>query len=315
MSAAGRWLEVAAEADPEAVESVSEIFARFAYNGGVAIEEPYLQEDDGDNFTIDPSRPVIVRAYLPADERAADTVRGLEEALWHLSQMRYVGALQVQERAEEDWANAWKDHYHVHRVGRRLVVRPSWRPYERGPEDVVIDLDPGMAFGTGLHPSTQLTLVALEDEVRPGMRVLDLGTGSGILTIAALKLGAARVVALDVDDVAISAARANIERNGLSAAVTLGVGTLGTAATPALGQFDLIAANIIARIIADLAPEFTRHLRPGGRLLASGIIVDRRDEVLAALTGAGLTIVGEATSGDWVCIRAERPDASLLRPA
>lgn len=313
MSAGGRWLEISAEVDAEAVEPVSEIFARFAYNSGVAIEEPYVQEADGDNFAVDPTRPVIVRAYLPADERAAETVRHLEEALWHLGRMRYIGALQVEERAEEDWANAWKEHYHVHHIGRHLVIRPSWRPYERGPEDIVIDLDPGMAFGTGLHPSTQLTLIALEEEIRPGMRVLDLGTGSGILTIAALRLGAAAVVALDVDDVAISAARGNIARNDLSAAVTLGVGSLGTEEARALGEFDLIAANIIARIIADLAPEFARHLRPGGRLIASGIIMDRREEVVAALTGAGLTITGQETAGDWVCLHVERLDAPLLR--
>jgi ribosomal protein L11 methyltransferase len=297
-------LEVAADADPEAVESVSEIFARFAYNGAVAIEEPFVQDADGDNFEIDASRPVVVRAYLVADERASETVRELEQALWHLSQMRYVGALTVQERAEEDWANAWKEHYHVHRLGRNLVIRPSWRPYERQPGDIVIELDPGMAFGTGLHPSTQLTLAALEEEIRPGMRVLDLGTGSGILTIAALKLGAAQVVALDVDEVAVSAARGNIARNDLGGAVTLGVGTLGVEAARGLGRFDLIAANIIARIIADLAPEFARHLAPGGLLLASGIIVDRRDEVVAALTAAGLTLVGEDQSGDWVGLRA-----------
>lgn len=306
MSAPGRWLEIAAETDPEAVEAVSELFARYAYNGAVAIEEPFTQDDDGDNFAIDAGRPVIVRAYLVDDARAAETVRALERALWHLGQMRYVGALAVRARHEEEWANAWKEHFHVHRLGRHLVIRPSWRPYERQPGDIVIELDPGMAFGTGLHPSTQLTLVALEEEVRPGMRVLDLGTGSGILTIAALKLGAAHVVALDVDPVAVSAARANIARNGLGDRVTLGLGTLGTEAAQALGTFDLIAANIIARVIAELAPEFARHLRPGGRLLASGIIVDRHDEVVSALTAAGLTLVGKDQAGDWVGLRARR---------
>ncbi|MCC6628614.1 MAG: 50S ribosomal protein L11 methyltransferase [Chloroflexi bacterium] len=308
MSAAGRWLEVAVAADPEAVEPVSEIFARYAYQGAVAIEEPYTQDADGDNFAIDASRPVMVRAYLVDDAQAQETVRALEQALWHLSQMRYIGPLTVTTRLEEDWANAWKEHYHVHRLGRRLVIRPSWRPFERQPDDVVIELDPGMAFGTGLHPSTQLTLVALEDEVRSGMRVLDLGVGSGILTIAALRLGAAHVVALDTDEVAVSAARANIGRNGLDDSVTLGVGSLGTDEAVALGQFDLIAANIIARVIIDLAPAFTLHLADGGLLLASGIIVDRRDDVVAALTAAGLRVTGEDRSGDWVGLRARRAE-------
>jgi ribosomal protein L11 methyltransferase len=306
MTTAGHWLEIAAEADPEAVEAVVEIFARYAYNGGVAIEEPFRQDKDGDNFIVDSSRPVIVRAYLPANDQAASTLQRLEQALWHLGRMRYVGQLTVNERREEDWANAWKEHFDVHRLGHHLVIRPSWRPYQRQPDDIVIDLDPGMAFGTGLHPSTQLTLMALEETVRPGMRLLDLGTGSGILTIAALKLGAAHVVALDVDEVAVSAARQNIAQNDQSALVTLGLGTLGTPVAANLGRFDLIAANIIARIIADLAPEFPRHLVPGGILLASGIIVDRRAEVVAALTDAGLTVSDEHQSGDWVCLRAER---------
>ena len=315
MSTPGRWLEIMAEADPEAVESVSEIFARFAYNGGVAIEEPFLQEADGEDFRVDPARPVVVRAYLPANDQAEATIRQLEEALWHLSQMRFVGALQVTERQEEDWANAWKEHFHVHRIGQRLVIRPSWRPYERAGDEVVINLDPGMAFGTGLHPSTQLTLIALEEETRPGMRVLDLGTGSGILAIAALHLGASHVVAWDVDDVAISAARGNIARNDLSDRVTLGVGSLGTPAASVLGEFDLIAANIIARVIMELAPTFTRHLAPDGLLVASGIIVDRVDEVIAALEAAGLTIVDQNQSGDWISLRARRSDAPLLRSA
>jgi ribosomal protein L11 methyltransferase len=160
-----------------------------------------------------------------------------------------------------------------------------------------------------------LTLLALEEEVRPGMRVLDLGTGSGILTIAALHLGARHVVALDTDEVAVSAARGNIARNDLTDRVTLGVGSLGTPAASDLGPFDLIAANIIARVIMDLAPAFVRHLAPDGLLLASGIIVDRLDEVVAALTRAGLTIVGQDQSGDWICLRARHADAPLLRPA
>ena len=210
-----RWLEVRVAADSEAVEAVSELFARYGYQGGVAIEEQYAQDNDGDNLHVDPAQPVVVTTYLADTPGVQETISRLEQALWHLSQMRYVGPLSVGTREEEDWANAWKEHFHVHRVGNSVVIRPPWQPYEPRPDDVVITLDPGMAFGTGLHPSTQLCLIAAEDLVQAGDRLLDVGTGSGILAIAAMKLGAGRVLGLDVEEVAIQAARTNGEANGI----------------------------------------------------------------------------------------------------
>lgn len=299
------WIELAVQADNEAVEAVSEIFSRYGYQGGVAIEEPFDQEADGDNLNVAADRPFIVRTYIPDDAGAREKVDAVERALWHLSQMRYVGPLVAEPRAEEDWANAWKEHFYVHRVGAHTVIRPPWRDYERQSGDIVIDLDPGMAFGTGLHPSTQLCLIALEERMRPELRVLDVGVGSGVLTIAAAKLGASTIDALDVEPVAVRATWENIARNRLTTPIRVATGTVEE--TPEFaGRYDLVVANIIARIIIDLACPLVGALVPGGRLISSGIIVDRADEVRAALAAAGLTEIEQHQLADWCCIEGVR---------
>ena len=301
------WIELAVQADNEAVEAVAEIFSRYGYGGGVAIDEPFEQERDGENARVAADRPFVVRAYIPDDADAREKVEAVERALWHLGQMRYVGPLMAAPRAEEDWANAWKEHYHVHRVGRRTIIRPPWREYVRQPGDVVIELDPGMAFGTGLHPSTQLCLIALEERMRPGLRVLDVGCGSGVLTIAAARHGAALVDALDIEPVAVRSTRENVARNGLATPIRVAVGTVER--TPEFaGRYDLVVANIIARIIIELAPALVAACAPGGRLITSGIIIDRADETRDALAAAGLAAIEQHQMGDWVCIEGVRKD-------
>ena len=166
------WLELSVEVDPEAVEPVSELFARLGYNGGVVVEQsvegPQAEQDSWDELQhpeIDPTRPISVRTYLPLDAEAGDKKHRIEEALWHLGRMRPVGELHTRQCKEEDWANAWKAFYGVQRIGKRIVIKPSWLEYTPKEGDVVLDLDPGMAFGTGLHPTTRLCLAALEDYI------------------------------------------------------------------------------------------------------------------------------------------------------
>jgi ribosomal protein L11 methyltransferase len=307
------WLELSVEVDPEAVESVSELFARYGYNGGVVVEQallyPQAEYADWESLThpeIDPSRPVSVRTYLTNNEEGRETRRQLEEALWHLGIMRQVGPLSVEEREEEDWANAWKAYYGVQRVGKHTVIKPSWLEYAPREGDVVLDLDPGMAFGTGLHPTTRLCLVALEEYVQPHMNVLDLGTGSGILAIAAAKLGGpgVRVMALDTDIVAVEATRQNVERNGLAAQIEVEQGSDAVALDDA--PYDLIVANILAGVIIELSKPFHRLLKPGGTLIASGIINERGDKVIEALDKAGLPIREKRQEGDWLCLISVR---------
>jgi ribosomal protein L11 methyltransferase len=312
------WLELSVSAAPETVESISELMGRYV-SGGVAIEEPYRLLDDGQVHEPIPGAPVMMRVYVPADEAGEEARARIEEGLWHLRQIMEgsIGEMEQRRIAEDDWANAWKEHYQVLHLGRRTVIKPSWRDYAPQYDEVIVELDPGMAFGTGLHPTTRNCLLALEDTLRPGNRVLDVGTGSGILAIAALKLGAASVLALDVSAVAVDAAQANAAINGVAEHMETRLATLEGAAgepffplppdvdvlAPAqLGTYDLVLANIIARVIGQLAPALVRATCPGGTLIASGIIEERRAEAEGPLRAAGLKIMQELVEGDWVTL-------------
>ena len=295
------WLELAVECDTEAVEPVSELFARYGYNQGVVIEEPFTQDPDGDNLTVDPARPVIVRTFLAATDVTPQTLDEIRQALWHLGQLRHVGNLIVDERREEDWANAWKEHYRVHRVGRRVVVRAPWHDYRPTADEVVVELDPGMAFGTGLHPSTKLCVLPLEDELRPGMRVLDVGTGSGVLAIAAALLGAGQVDAVDIEPVAVRSAGENATRNGVADRIRIKQGSLGPG-EPFQETYDLVLANIIARILIELAPGLAAAVAPSGTLVLSGIIEAREPAVRRTFEAEGLTFDRRAQVEDWVAL-------------
>jgi ribosomal protein L11 methyltransferase len=322
------WLELSVDVDPEAVESVSELLAQYGYNGGVVVDQPIIPGADGPEYTYDTSRPVTLRTYLPRDERSEETRAKIEQALWHFGVMRPVGPLRAQELQEQDWADAWKQHYTVQRIGERSVIVPSWLEYDAQPGDIVLRLDPGMAFGTGLHPTTQLCVALLEQYVHPGGRVLDLGCGSGVLAIAAAKLGAGPVLALDTDPIAVTATRENAARNGMDEQVHVAEGSLGGGAQLGhwLGEsvvlrplpvapdeelrttdyglltFDVIVANIIARVLAALAGDMAAALAPGGTLIASGIIAEREPEVVEAFAAAGLEPVERRQDGDWVAL-------------
>ncbi len=321
------WLELAVAADLEAVEAVSEILSRVA-PGGTSVEPGFELVDEGLGARIDSERPAIVRASVPArdSDAAAAAVETARTALGHLQAfgLRPIGELAVRTVDERDWADAWKRHFPVLRVGRRLVIRPTWRRHRRTPEDVVLALDPGMAFGTGLHPTTRLCLAGIErwaDEGRmaaappvkldgearrtgtpsSGVRLLDVGCGSGILGIAALKLGAANVVGVDPDPIAIEATAANARRNRVARRLTAVEGSLPSAR----GPFDLVAANLIASLLVRLAGDLRAELRPGGRILASGIFVDREPDVTNAFERAGLGVVRRDAEGEWVALEAE----------
>jgi ribosomal protein L11 methyltransferase len=298
------WLELAVKVHPDAVESVSELLSRYT-SEGVVIEEPIELIDEGQEYRILTGQPVHVRAYLPLDGKEEEARQRIEEGLWHLSSLgaHFVGKLETRTVNEEDWANAWKDYFHVTHIGRRLVIRPSWRAYTPKAHEVVLTLDPGMAFGTGLHPTTRLCLEELEKRAQPGMRVLDVGTGSGILSIAAAKLGAESVYAIDNSSVAAESAAANVALNGLSERVNVVLGILDDAEAERLaGQYDLVLANIIAHVIGSIAPQLARVLTPGGVLISSGIIEARRQDAEGPLQAAGLEPIEQVMIEDWLAL-------------
>jgi ribosomal protein L11 methyltransferase len=302
----GAWLELSVTCDAEAVEPVSELFAKHGFNQGVVIEEAFTQDPDGDNFAVDATRPIVVRTYLNAADARPETIDEIRRALWHLGRLRAVSDLEIAEREEEDWANAWKAHYSVHRVGRRVLVKAPWHDYAPAPGEVVVELDPGMAFGTGLHPSTQLSMMALEDAIAPGATVLDVGAGSGILAIAAARLGAKRVDAVDIEPVAVRSARDNAARNRVDALVRVAEGSVGTDA-PFQGEYDLVVANIIARILVELAPALVRSVAPDGTLILAGIIDVKEPFVHEAFLGLGFALVDRCQMEDWVALVMRRP--------
>jgi ribosomal protein L11 methyltransferase len=295
------WYELAVEVDAEAVEPVSELFARYGFNQGVAIDEPYVQDGDGDNLEIDLSRQFTVRTYIADSDFRPELVEEMRQALWHYGQMRSIGDLRVSTLKEEDWANAWKDHFQVHRIGERVIIRPPWRDYEPVDDQVVVELDPGMAFGTGLHPSTKMSVLGVEQVVTAGDRVFDVGTGSGILAISAIRLGAAHADCVDVETVAVRATRENAERNGVGHQIAVELGSAGEG-EPFQGQYDVVLANIIARILIDLAPALVTQTRPGGHLVLAGIIESREAEVVAAFKEQGANVITRRQMDDWVSL-------------
>jgi ribosomal protein L11 methyltransferase len=307
--AADAWLELTVVADVEAVEAVSEILGRVA-PGGTSVEPAFELVDEGLGARIDPTRPSIVRAYLPARDPAVAerAVAEATEALGHLQafDLRPIGELTTRVVHEADWAEAWKAHFPVLRVGRRLVIKPTWRRHRPRPDDVVLALDPGMAFGTGLHPTTRLCLAALEEVAdrgaMDGARVLDVGCGSGILAIAAAKLGAASVLGVDTDPIAVEATIANAARNRLAGRIGAREGSLPSGDA----SFDVVLANLIASVLIALAPHLRDELRGGGTLLASGIFVDREAEVREAFAAAGLDMTQRSAEGEWVALEAVR---------
>jgi len=270
-----RWLELAVEVPREAEEAAADILRRYAPRG-VAIE---------------PAGPcVVVKAYLPDDGGIARQRRAVCRALASLP-----ATIRTRWLREEDWAETWKAFFPVLRVSRRLVICPAWRSYRARAGEAVIRLDPGMAFGTGQHPTTLMCLRALEETMQAGADVLDLGTGSGILALAAARLGAASVLALDSDSQAVRAARQNVRLNGLEAVVRVELRILDDTPSP----FDVIAANISAAAIIDLAGAMAAALKRGGVLIAGGFSEERAASVAAALTAAGLSVERTLSDGDW----------------
>ena len=307
------WLEVNVAVSHEAVEAVADILTE-AGSKGVAIEDPQLINDlrrsgtwelcdipEQENTEI-----VTVSGYYADDdklqERLALIETTLQEVETRIGKYRF-GNTRFRRVSEQDWANEWKQYFHVTHVGKSLVIKPSWEKYAPQAGERVIEIDPGMAFGTGTHHTTNMMMERLEKVMPPDAVVFDVGTGSGILAIAAALCGASAVKAVDIDGVAVRVARENVAHNGLQAKIEVREGDLlhGTQ-----GQADVIIANIIADIIILLLPDIPGKLKDGGVFLASGIIEERAADVQAAAELQGLRVEAVDRRGGWVVMQMRK---------
>lgn len=311
-----KWAEVSIQTTHEATDVVAEIYYDIGAQG-VVIEDPKLLNDFmdsgmwefADGERAKQTEVVTVKAYLPADEDLDERLRFLELRIKEFQAIEGDGMekgsclLSWKLVQDEDWADNWKKYFHPEKVGRRIVIKPTWEAYTANPEDIVVELDPGAAFGTGTHPTTAMCIRALEDLVHGGMRVFDVGTGSGVLAITAAKLGAEKVTAMDYDKMSVGVAAENIKQNGVASLVTTGV---SDKLQSFAGKADLIVANIIADIVIDLLAEVDAHLAEGGHLLASGIISERLDDVRKACKTYHLTVDKVMEEKGWAAMLISR---------
>lgn len=296
---------------PQAYAGTAEAIATMVANGGIYIEDYSDLEQQAweiahvdliEQELLDKPRDVVkVHMYLAPDENPAEVLPLFKERL-EASGIPYELATNGVE--QEDWQNAWKKYCHAMDIGKRLAIVPGWEQYDT--DRTAITMDPGMAFGTGTHETTALCLEVLDERVRGGERVLDIGTGSGILAIAALKLGAAAAEGVDIDPMCVRTAGENAARNGVEDRLTVLVGDLSDKAS---GVYDLITANIVAAAILSLAPHVPALLAPGAVFIASGIIDTRKEEVLAGLRAAGLEPFDVREKRGWVCIVCRKQEA------
>lgn len=313
------WIEAAITTTAEGVEALTGCLYTLGVTG-ISIEDSqefrafiddnsqYWDSVDEDLLKKIQTGKTAVKFYVPCDDTGRAVISRVKNGIKRLKNEAVdidFGSLDLalDNVREEDWANNWKQYYKPIKVGDRLVVVPEWESYRRSPGEIVLTMDPGMAFGTGTHESTRLCLRAAQHYVQAGDRVLDLGCGSGILSIAALLLGAGSATAVDIDPVAVKKASENAELNGIGGdrlnAYCGDIVTDGNLKAKIGGGYGLVFANIVADVIIALAGVIPGMLRKGGRLITSGIITERREEVAAALSRHGFTLIAQDEEKGW----------------
>lgn len=305
-----RWVEISIEAPGEFAEPLSALFSKHS-GGSIAVDSAAVDQrgvycrDEGASLPGSKA-PVIVRAWLSVDATLDDRLANIDRGVRLISHLRELPPVQKREVVEAEWRRRT---FEPVRVGRRLLIMPADSRRDssgaQAVDDVIIPLEPGLAFGTGNHPTTRLCLEMLERAVSGGESVVDIGCGSGILTIAALKLGARNSVCFDIDPDAVHAARRNLHRSGVSRKGRIIQGTVPHSGAPA-GSFDLVLANISARVLMEQSVPMLQCLRPGGTFIGSGYTVERREEVHRSLEGAGAEIRETIVLSDWVAVVASR---------
>ncbi|MED3624824.1 50S ribosomal protein L11 methyltransferase [Neobacillus thermocopriae] len=311
-----KWSEISIHTTNEAIEPISHILHE-AGASGVVLEDPFeltkeREDQFGEIYQLNPDdypeEGVIVKAYLPVNSFLGETVEAIKESINNLIIYDIdVGKnkITISEVNEEEWATAWKKYYNPVKISEKFTIVPTWEIYHPvSSDELIIELDPGMAFGTGTHPTTVMCIQAIERTVRPGDRVIDVGTGSGVLSIAAAMLGAEDVRAYDLDDVAVTQAKLNIKLNKVNNIVTVSQNNLLDGVEE--NSADVIVANILAEVILRFTDDAARVVKPGGYFITSGIIQQKKDSVKEALMNSGFEIVETILMEDWVAIISKR---------
>ncbi|WP_153123369.1 50S ribosomal protein L11 methyltransferase [Peribacillus tepidiphilus] len=309
-----KWSEIAIHTTNEAVEPISNILHE-AGASGVVIEDPLelvkeRRDEFGEIYQLDPNdypeEGVIIKAYLPVTSFLGETVEGIKEAINNLILYDIdlgLNSVTISEVNEEEWATAWKKYYHPVKISEKFTIVPTWEEYEPHSDEIIIELDPGMAFGTGTHPTTVMCIQALEKTVQPGDTVVDVGTGSGVLSIAAAKLNAKSVLALDLDEIAVKSAKLNAKLNKVHEVVTVRQGNLLDGIQDSA---DVIVANILAEVIVRFTNDAAKIVKPGGYFITSGIIQQKKQEVKESLLAAGFIIEETLSMEDWIAFIAKK---------
>ncbi|MCJ7622214.1 MAG: 50S ribosomal protein L11 methyltransferase [Anaerolineaceae bacterium] len=304
-----RWLEVSLTLDNELAEAVAEVLSRFVSNG-VVVENDMIYNDAEDRGT--PVGRARVYGYLPVDEYLEEKRKRIEVALWHLSQIQALPEPTFRTIADDDWMSSWKKHYHPIQVGERLLILPAWIEHHES-DRLAVRIDPSMAFGTGTHPSTQLSMQMIECSITPGKPMIDIGCGSGILSIAALHLGASHVLAVDTDYTAVRSTNENADNNNVLERLETGQGSVAEilGGNYSIHEAPLVVANILAPIILRLLEDgLARLVTPSGTLVLSGILAEQSDNVIINTEKQGLHLSETRQIGDWVALAFQRPAES-----
>ncbi|WP_144549872.1 50S ribosomal protein L11 methyltransferase [Peribacillus simplex] len=312
-----KWSEFAIQTTNEAVEPVSNILHE-AGASGVVIEDPLELVKERENVFGEiyhlnpddyPDEGVVIKAYLPVNSFLGDTIDAIKESINNLLLFDIdlgKNVVSISEVNEEEWATAWKKYYNPVKISERFTIVPTWEDYTPvSSDELIIELDPGMAFGTGTHPTTVMCIQALERTVQPGDLVVDVGTGSGVLSIAAALLDAKRIQSLDLDEVAVQSAKQNVELNNVQDKVSVSQGNLLDGVNE---QADIVVANILAEVIMRFTDDVAKVVKPGGYFIASGIIQTKKQDVKEAIIASGFTVDETILMEDWVAIIAKRND-------
>jgi ribosomal protein L11 methyltransferase len=303
--AKAHWIEVSLTVNPELAEAVAEVLSRYVANG-VVVESDVEYKNSDDVGT--PVGPVRVYGYIATGDGAADKQQRIEEALWHLSQIQLLPEPVFRTLVDEDWMSVWKQHYHPINIGQKLLILPAWVE-QTDMSRLAVRIDPSMAFGTGTHPSTQLCLQLIEKYVASGQPLIDVGCGSGILSIAGLKLGGSMALAVDIDPESIRATRENGERNQVIEQLEIGQGSVTEVLNGdfSINSAPLVLANILATVIKGLFVDgLTKLVAPGGHIILAGILEDQAEQVLETARDHGLKFVEKQMINDWVALVLER---------